>query len=74
MEWAQDRVVLVVEDDGGGVAEPAPGGHGLIGMRERVAVFGGTFEAGPLSAGGYRVRVGLPYARIAAAVPEAGAR
>lgn len=36
------------------------GGHGLIGMRERVALYGGTLEAGPLAEGGFRVRVRMP--------------
>ncbi|MGW4898717.1 sensor histidine kinase, partial [Kitasatospora sp. NPDC004240] len=43
----------------------APGGrgsgHGLIGMRERVELFGGRFHAGPLPGGGFTVRVELPY-------------
>ncbi|WP_066948030.1 sensor histidine kinase [Microtetraspora fusca] len=39
---------------------PERGGHGLLGMRERVALFHGTLAAGPLSPGGYRVRAVLP--------------
>jgi signal transduction histidine kinase len=51
-------------DDDGAQARPANGppvrpGHGLIGMRERVAVFGGEFSAGPTSRG-FRVRATLP--------------
>jgi signal transduction histidine kinase len=41
--------------------EGEPGsGHGLVGMRERVAVFGGTFDAGTSDEGGFRVRAKLP--------------
>ncbi|MEV0193675.1 sensor histidine kinase [Kitasatospora purpeofusca] len=38
------------------------GGHGLVGMRERAAVCGGTLSAGPLAAGGFRVHARLPCA------------
>jgi signal transduction histidine kinase len=36
------------------------GGNGLIGMRERALVFGGTLEAGPRAAGGWAVHASLP--------------
>jgi signal transduction histidine kinase len=65
-----DRLLsLVVTDDGRGVS-PAPasgdltsGGHGLIGMRERIAVFGGSLWAGPRRGGGYDVIAQLPLGR-----------
>ena len=44
----------------GGGAERAIGGHGLVGMRERAVVFGGTLEAGPCDDGGFRVHARLP--------------
>jgi len=40
-------------------------GHGIIGMRERAAIFGGTLEAGPLPGGGFQVTALLPVAPIA---------
>ncbi len=54
---------IEVADDGRGINGSTPaGGHGLMGMRERVAVYGGTFAAGPATGGGFRVAVCLPYA------------
>ena len=58
------RVRIEVTDDGPGRRVPptSPGGHGMLGMRERVAVYGGEFSAGPLPGGGFRVLATLPYA------------
>ncbi|MFG1702310.1 sensor histidine kinase [Nonomuraea sp. M3C6] len=59
-------VRIEVTDDGPGRRTlPADGaGHGLIGMRERVTMFGGTFEAGSLPGRGFRVFARLPYEEV----------
>jgi len=58
----QDAVTIEVVDDGTAESgQQAPvDGHGLAGMRERAAVFGGELAAGPRSGGGYAVRARLP--------------
>ncbi|HEX4904109.1 MAG TPA: sensor histidine kinase [Acidimicrobiales bacterium] len=55
-------VTVEVVDDGHGAPVSASGGHGILGMRERVAAFGGTLVAAPRQGGGFRVHATLPYA------------
>jgi signal transduction histidine kinase len=64
LDFGADAIAVTVVDDG--VAAPATddaGGHGIAGMRERVAAFGGELEAGPRGAGpGWRVHARVPVA------------
>jgi len=62
VHYTQAMLALDVRDDGpGGGGDPASSsGHGLIGMRERVALFGGQLRAGRDSAGGFSVHARLP--------------
>ncbi|MCL7490330.1 sensor histidine kinase [Streptomyces sp. MCA2] len=66
LTYHQDRVVIEVRDDGGGTppqegtSAAGSGGYGLIGMRERVALHGGTLTVGPQTDGGFAVRAELP--------------
>ncbi|MEP7762968.1 sensor histidine kinase [Sanguibacter sp. 25GB23B1] len=61
LTWGRTSVRLEIDDDGRGAsaATDTPG-HGLVGMRERAAMFGGTFAAGPRPGGGFRVMLELP--------------
>jgi signal transduction histidine kinase len=62
----QDVTVEVIDDGRGAVTSASDGragtGHGLIGMRERVAAFGGDLQTGPRPGGGFRVAARLPLA------------
>ena len=60
LEYRPDAVVLSVTDQGHGASAGAGEGSGQVGMRERVAVWGGRLEAGNLPGGGYRVRAEIP--------------
>jgi len=68
IRYRDHEVAVEVIDDGRGVAAVATDGrrgrtgHGLIGMAERVAVFGGDLEVGPRPGGGFRVAARLPLA------------
>jgi signal transduction histidine kinase len=68
-------VTVQVDDDGRGLTtrEFHEGtGTGIGGMRERAAAFGGTLDAGPLPAGGWRVRAVLPLPDAPVPAPRAG--
>jgi signal transduction histidine kinase len=64
VSYEPNEVVLSIEDDGaadrGDGLGAAGGGYGLIGMRERVALYGGLLQAGPRDGGGFAVRARLP--------------
>jgi signal transduction histidine kinase len=61
LHYGESTIGILVGDDGRGAAALDDGrGHGLLGMRERVAVYGGTVRSGPKVGGGYEVVVQLP--------------
>ncbi|MFE5590492.1 sensor histidine kinase [Streptomyces sp. NPDC056549] len=63
VEYGTDRLRVEVSDTGGRRLRTAErgGGHGLLGLRERLAVYGGTLDAGSRPHGGYRVRAVIPW-------------
>ena len=63
LSFGEDILDVQIVDDGTATAEADAStrrGHGLIGMRERAAVFGGELQAGPRSEGGFSVRASIP--------------
>jgi signal transduction histidine kinase len=62
VRWEEEHLELRVGDDGRTPVSTGEPGHGLAGMRERLAIFGGELSAGPSASGGWRVRALLPLA------------
>jgi signal transduction histidine kinase len=60
LSYGGRAVQLEVLDDGQGAAAANGGGFGLVGMRERAALYGGALESGARPGGGYAVRARLP--------------
>jgi signal transduction histidine kinase len=60
VRYGQDELELEIADDGAGTGDGKGSGHGLIGMRERVSVYGGELHAGRRPGGGYALRARLP--------------
>jgi signal transduction histidine kinase len=60
VRYGKDDLELEIADTGPGAAASDGEGHGLVGMRERVSLYGGRLEAGPRDGGGFAVRARLP--------------
>jgi signal transduction histidine kinase len=60
VRYLSDGVEVEVADSGAGPVASHPPGHGLVGMKERVALYGGSLETGASEQGGYRVLARIP--------------
>jgi signal transduction histidine kinase len=64
VRYTDHDVTVQIGDDGHPTTSTTGAGHGLIGMRERVAVHGGELTAGPVSGGGFQVTARLPLSTV----------
>ena len=60
VRYGPQRLDIEVEDNGRGLVANPNGGHGLVGIRERVALYGGSVDLGSSPSGGVRLAVSLP--------------
>jgi signal transduction histidine kinase len=60
LRYTTGAVEVEIVDDGMGASSNGAGGHGQIGMRERVTLYGGELRVGPVGERGYRVHARLP--------------
>jgi signal transduction histidine kinase len=60
VRWGTDELELEIANDGDIDAAPNGAGHGLIGMQERVSLYGGSIKSGPRQGGGLVVTAHLP--------------
>jgi signal transduction histidine kinase len=79
VRWGVATLDLEVEDDGRGASTSAearqdarPGGYGVLGMRERAALFGGSVQVGPRPGGGFRVHLRIPVPALPGATAGPG--
>ena len=71
IEYRPAELLITVCDDGrlAATAPPGRGGRGLIGLRERIAVYGGELDAGPRPGGGWRLVARIPLEPVAGDLP-----
>ena len=58
--WPDDLLITVTDDGRPGPGSSGSNGRGLIGLRERIGLYGGELDAGPRPGGGWRVRARIP--------------
>jgi signal transduction histidine kinase len=71
LRYGADALNMGIRDDGPGPAPGGSDGNGLLGMRERATMIGGTVRTGPAQGGGFLVEAELPIESASSGVSEA---